>query len=166
VKKKSLVALALLLATFACFAADLPDPGLTPGAINPDVTQANIGGTVCVNGWTRTVRPPAFYTNRLKKYQIRQYGYADTDPRDYEEDHLIPLSVGGSSTDPRNLWPEPRKSEWNAERKDELEFALYMAVCHGEVSLDEARHAFAENWIDAYRRYGSLLQRYRHGSAD
>lgn len=165
-KKKPFAALALLTAAFTCFAADLPDPRLTPGAINPDVTQANIGNTVCVKGWTRTVRPPAFYTNRLKKYQIRQYAYPDTDPRDYEEDHLIPLSVGGSPTHPRNLWPEPRKSEWGAERKDELEFALYMAVCRGEVRLNEARHAFAENWIDAYRRYGSLLQRYRHGSAD
>jgi hypothetical protein len=165
-KKKLLVAPMLVLATFSCLAADLPDPALTPGAINPHVTQANIGSTVCVKGWTKTVRPPAFYTNRLKKLQIRQYGYSDTDPRDYEEDHLVPLSVGGNPTDPRNLWPEPRNSEWNADRKDELEFALYMGVCHDEVGLDEARQAFATNWIDAYRRYGSLLQRYRYGSAD
>jgi hypothetical protein len=49
---------------------------------------------------------------------------------------------------------------------DVLEFALYMALCHGEIGLDEARHAFATNWIEAYRRYGRLLQQYRHGSAD
>jgi Protein of unknown function (DUF5131) len=116
-KKKLLVAPMLVLATFSCLAADLPDPALTPGAVNPHVTQANIGSTVCVKGWTKTVRPPAFYTNRLKKLQIRQYGYSDTDPRDYEEDHLVPLSVGGNPTDPRNLWPEPRNSEWNADRK-------------------------------------------------
>ena len=156
----------LLLATCSCRAGDLPEPALTPGAINPDVTQANIGSTVCVKGWTRTVRPPAFYTNRLKRFQIRQYGYADTNPRDYEEDHLIPLSLGGNPTDARNLWPEPRKSKWNADRKDDLEFALYMAVCHGEVGLDEARHAFTANWIEAYGRYGLLLQRYRHGAVD
>jgi hypothetical protein len=119
-----------------------------------------------VKGWTKTARPAAFYTNNLKRIQIRQYGYADTDPRDYEEDHLIPLSVGGNPTDPRNLWPEPRKSEWNADRKDDLEFALYMAVCHGEISLDESRRAFATNWIESYKRYGLFLKRYRHGSAD
>lgn len=165
-KKSLLVASMLLLATINCSAADLPDPALTPGAINPDVTQANISSTVCVRGWTKTVRPPAAYTNRLKKFQIRQYGYADENPRDYEEDHLIPLSIGGNPTDPRNLWPEPRKSGWNAERKDELEFAMYMGVCHGEISLDDARRAFATNWIGAYRRSGALLQRYRYGSAD
>lgn len=135
----------LLLATCSCWAGDLPDPALTPGSINPDVTQANIDSTVCVKGWTKTVRPPPFFTNGLKRFQIRQYGYADTNPRDYEEDHLIPLSLGGNPTDVHNLWPEPRKSEWNADRKDELEFALYMAVCHGEVGLDEARRVFTAN---------------------
>ncbi len=165
-RTKSLIASILMLTAVRCLAGDLPDPALTPGAINPDVTQATIGSTVCVKGWTKTVRPPASYTNKLKKIQIRQYGYADRNPRDYEEDHLIPLSVGGNPTAPRNLWPEPRKSEWNADRKDELEFALYMGVCHGDVSLDEARRAFATNWIDAYKRYDSLLRRYRYGSVD
>src|SRR5450830_1149990 len=125
------------------FAGDLPDPRMTPGSINPDVTQENIQQTVCVKGYTKTIRPPASYTNKLKKAQIRQYGYADTNPKDYEEDHLVPLSVGGNPTDPLNLWPQPRKSEWNAEKKDQLEFALYKAVCRGEVSLSDARHAFA-----------------------
>jgi hypothetical protein len=162
---KLLVTLAVLVTSLRCLAGDLPNPRLTPGAINPDVTQANIRSTVCVRGWSKTVRPPAYYTNKLKKLQIWQYGYADTNPRDYEEDHLVPLSAGGNPTDPRNLWPEPRKSEWGAARKDELEFALYKAVCNGEVSLDEARRAFATNWIDAYRRYGHLIQRYQFKSA-
>lgn len=146
-----------------CYASDLPNPTMTPGAINPEVTQANVHITICVKGWTKTVRPPKFYTNKLKREQIRQYGYANTDPRDYEEDHLIPLSVGGNPMDPRNLWPQPRNSEWNADRKDELEFVLYMAVCRGEVSLAEAQAAFATNWIDAYRRYEPLRRKYHHG---
>jgi hypothetical protein len=165
-KGMSVVAAMLLFATFSCVAADLPDPALTPGAINPDVTQANIDTTVCVKGWTKTVRPPASYTNRLKKLQIRHLGYVDSNPRDYEEDHLIPLSLGGHPTDARNLWPQPRKSEWSAARKDELEFALYKGVCHGEVSLDDAQRAFAANWIEAYKEYRSLLQRYRRRTVD
>ncbi|MBV8598859.1 MAG: hypothetical protein JO017_08565, partial [Actinobacteria bacterium] len=36
----------------------LASPTLTPGATNPDVTQATIGSTICVRGWTATVRPP------------------------------------------------------------------------------------------------------------
>jgi hypothetical protein len=163
-KKKVFLAASLFLSAAAtCMASDLPIPSLTPGAINSDVTQENIHSTVCVKGWTKTVRPPKYYTNDLKRYQIRQYRYADTDPRDYEEDHLIPLSVGGNPTSPSNLWPQPRNSEWGADRKDELEYAISRGVCSGEVSLAEARQAFATNWIDAYRRYESLRRRYHHG---
>jgi hypothetical protein len=134
-------------------AGDLPDPRLTPGAINPDVTQENIGATVCVKGYTKTIRPPANYTNRLKKEQIRQYRYADTNPKDYEEDHLIALSIGGAPNDPRNLWPQPRNSEWGADKKDELEFVLYKMVCAGKVPLQQAQQAMASDWIAAYKRY-------------
>jgi hypothetical protein len=162
-KKKLLLVPSLFLSlALTCYASDLPNPSLTPGATNPEVTQANIHSTVCVKGWTKTVRPPKYYTNKLKRYQISQYAYSDTDSRDYEEDHLIPLSVGGNPTDPRNLWPQPRNSEWNADRKDELEFAMYMAVCHSEVTLAEAQRAFATNWIDAYRRYEDFRRKYRH----
>ena len=134
-------------------AADLPNPSLTPGAIDPSVTQANIQNTVCVKGYTKTVRPPAYFTNKLKKSQLREYGYADTDPRHYEEDHLIPLNIGGAPDNPRNLWPQPRNSEWNAERKDELEFKLYKLVCDGRVPLAEAQQEMAKDWINAYKRY-------------
>lgn len=53
-----------------------PDPSRTPGAINPDVTQTNIYETICVRGWTRTVRPPEDYTYQLKREQLRKWGYA------------------------------------------------------------------------------------------
>lgn len=136
-------------------AADPPDPRLTPGSINPDVTQESIQQTVCVKGYTKTIRPPASYTNKLKKAQIRQYGYADTNPKDYEEDHLIALSIGGNPTDPANLWPQPRKSEWGADKKDQLEFVLYKKVCAGEVSLRDAQHDMATDWISAWKKYVS-----------
>lgn len=145
--------LALLCFSSIAVAGDLPDPRLTPGAIDPAVTQGNIHQTICVKGYTNTVRPPKFYTNKLKKKQMREYGYRDTNPKDYEEDHLIPLNIGGNPTDERNLWPEPRKSEWNADKKDELEFALYKAVCAGKVSLKEAQDAYRVNWIQAYKKY-------------
>jgi hypothetical protein len=85
-----------------------PDPVRTPGAVNSEITQDDIDQTICNSQWsTRSVRPPAHYTNRLKFEQMQEYGDSDTDPRDYEEDHLIPLELGGNPTDPRNLWPEP-----------------------------------------------------------
>lgn len=145
----------LLLTGSARAQSALPDPALTPGAVNPAVTQDNIGQTICVPGWTRTVRPPARYTSALKRRQIRQYGYTDHRMRLYEEDHLIPLSLGGAPMDPRNLWPEPRQSAdgWDADRKDELEAMLPQLVCARTLSLEDAQHAIATNWIDAYRRY-------------
>ncbi|MBK4737935.1 hypothetical protein [Noviherbaspirillum pedocola] len=163
---KALCGIAALFFSAAALAGDLPDPSRTPGALNPDVTQENIHQTVCVKGWTKTVRPPAYYTNKLKKIQIREYGYADTRPSDYEEDHLVPLSVGGNPTDPNNLWPQPRNSEWGADKKDQLEFALYKAVCRGEMSLADARNAFRTNWIAAYKSYGYFLRKYSHGNGE
>ncbi|WP_230369080.1 hypothetical protein [Paludibacterium denitrificans] len=147
------IALALLLAAGFAAASDLPNPKLTPGAINPDITQSNIQQTVCVKGFTKTIRPPAYYTNKLKKAQISEYGYADTDPKHYEEDHLIALSIGGDPRDERNLWPQPRNSEWSASKKDQLEFVLYRSVCDGNASLAEAQKAMATDWIAAYKRY-------------
>jgi len=84
-----------------------PLPSLTPGAANPDVTQANIQQTICKSGWTATIRPPVSYTNNLKTEGIAAYGYSDSKLKDYEEDHFIPLEIGGNPTDPKNLWPEP-----------------------------------------------------------
>ena len=84
-----------------------PDPALTPGALNPAVTQTTIGSTICVSGWTTTVRPSSSFTTALKIKQIVQYGYSDTQTSAYEEDHLISLELGGAPADARNLWPEP-----------------------------------------------------------
>jgi len=160
------MALAVALSIANVWASDLPDPTLTPGSIDLTITQENIQSTVCVRGYTKTVRPPASYTNKLKKRQIRQYGYEDRNPKHYEEDHLIPLSIGGNPRDPRNLWPEPRKSEWNARKKDDLEFVLYRMVCRGEISLVDAQREIASNWIEAYRKYVHEAKAHKHGHVD
>jgi hypothetical protein len=111
----------------------LPDPRRTPGAVNPAVTQANIDSTICVQGWTRTVRPPERYTESLKRQQMREYGYTDHHLSDFEEDHLIPLELAGALADPRNLWPEPHVAPggWGSRRKDYLENRLHRLVCEG-----------------------------------
>src|SRR5690348_4668973 len=63
-------------------------PSLTPGVLNAAVTQATIGSTICVRGWTATVRPPTSYTSALKLRQMSTYG--ETGPSSgYQEDHLI-----------------------------------------------------------------------------
>jgi len=81
-----------------------PDHATTPGVVNPDVTQANIQQTICVRGWTATVRPPASYTNHLKQQQLAAAQATDRSPAHYEEDHFISLELGGHPHDARNLW--------------------------------------------------------------
>ena len=111
------------------------DPVRTPGVVNPDVTQATISVTVCVHGWTATVRPPVDYTNALKVKQMRAYG--ETGPLSaYQEDHLISLELGGHPTDPRNLWPEPYP---RASAVDQIENELNARVCDGSLSLRDAQ---------------------------
>jgi ComEC/Rec2-related protein len=108
---------------------------VTPGALNPDVTQENIDGTICKRGWTATIRPPESYTNALKIRQMRVYRRAGS-TSDYQEDHLISLELGGNPTDPRNLWPEPYP---RASDVDQIENQLNAQVCSGQLTLADAQ---------------------------
>ena len=132
-----------------------PDPANTPGAANPEVTPPTVTTAICVPGWARIVRPPRGLTSYLKRRQLAGLGYPDQLMRDYEEDHLIPLSLGGAPADRRNLWPEPRQAPdgWTAEQKDQLEDVLHRMVCDGTLSLYAAQHAIAEDWTAAYARF-------------
>lgn len=132
----------------------LPDKSCTPGSYNPDVTQSTINSTICVSGWTSTVRPPTSYTNPLKVQGIADYGYSDTNVSDYEEDHLVPLELGGSPRDPQNLWPEPHSGSENSYSKDSVENKLKSAVCAGTITLDSARSAIKNNWTTALQVTG------------
>jgi hypothetical protein len=131
----ALVAFALVLAQRSVVPAVVADPIRTPGVLNPDVTQATIGTTICVQGWTRSVRPPTEYTNALKLRQMRAYGETDL-PSAFQEDHLISLELGGHPTDPRNLWPEPYP---RAAHVDTIENELNAQVCDGSLTLAEAQ---------------------------
>jgi len=108
---------------------------VTPGVLNPAVTQATIESTVCRPGWTRSVRPPTSYTDALKLRQMRVY-HRPGSPSDYQEDHLISLELGGHPSDPRNLWPEPRP---RADAVDVIENQLNAEVCSRRLTLAEAR---------------------------
>jgi hypothetical protein len=133
-----------------------PDPACTPGVTDPRVSQDNIQQTICVPGYTRGVRPPGSYTDERKRQGIADYGYSDTSAADYEEDHLVALELGGSPTDPGNLWPEPRYPAGAGGRtaadKDRVENQLHTRVCAGDVSLAGARQAIATDWTTALDR--------------
>jgi len=108
---------------------------VTPGVLNPEVTQATIASTICIRGWTKTIRPSSDYTSRLKLEQLRAYGLRGR-PTEFQEDHLISLELGGHPTDPRNLWPEPYP---RASDVDRIENELNDAVCSGRLTLADAQ---------------------------
>jgi hypothetical protein len=139
----ALVALAVLVAATAlprCSGPRKPAAvraswTLTPGVLNPAVTQATLAQTACKHGWTSTVRPPVSYTNALKLRQLRQYRLRGP-PSAFQEDHLISLELGGNPTDPRNLWPEPYP---RASAVDQIENDLNHRVCAGSLTLAQAQ---------------------------
>ena len=133
----------------------LPNIKLTPGAINPAVTQATIRKTICVSGWTATVRPPVTYTNQLKYNQLHS-GYnldGDLNMKHYEEDHIVPLEVGGNPSSPLNLFPQPRNIRLSAYLKDQLENRMHQLVCSGQLTLKVAQQVFLTNWEKGYQKY-------------
>lgn len=147
--KSAAIAAAFVFLAQSVMAGDLPNQTATPGAINPTVTQDNIHQTICIQGWTKTIRPPTSYTRSLKMMQIEP----GENPADYEEDHLIPLSIGGAPRDPRNLWAQRWRGKWGAYTKDRLEIRLQRLVCSGSIPLADAQAAMAQNWIEAYQRW-------------
>jgi len=70
----AILALGLRFARLQATVLVVADPVRTPGVLNPDVTQQTIGATICVPGWTKSVRPSTDYTNALKVRQMRAYG--------------------------------------------------------------------------------------------
>src|SRR5579875_80661 len=136
----------------------LPDPTCTPGATNSNVTQSNIYSTICVSGWTSTVRPPVSYTEPLKVARIQDYKYTDTNLGDYEEDHLIPLELGGSPTSVFNLWAQSHQGAYTSYQKDSLENYLNSQVCDGKLKLVDAQQEIATDWVRYWQLYiGSIV---------
>lgn len=132
----------------------LPDPACTPGALNPDVTQATIGSTICVSGYTARVRPPTSYTSPLEVQLLAAYGQPNA-PADYELDHLISLELGGDPRDPANLWPQAYAGQPNARQKDRVETNLRTRVCRGELTLSAAQRMIATDWVSVYSAIAS-----------
>lgn len=126
----------------------LPDTA-HPGVLNPAVDQSTIGKTICVHGWTATVRPPTSVTNRLKA-TLLPTGHKLLD---YELDHRVSIEDGGAPADPANLWMMIYADRYGARVKDVLETRLAHLACKGTISIDEARWVLMGNWLVAYQQY-------------
>lgn len=143
--------LTVLLIGLAAAGGNMPDPTLTPGA----VASTNLAEVCASDG-----KPGSAYSraHRSMNEQQRQadferYGVPWSDRHDYEDDHLVPLCLGGADR-LENRWPQPRHGSWNSYEKDQLEGYTCRAVCSGQLGLGEAQRWFLTpaDWRDAYRR--------------
>ena len=158
--------------TAAAAPPTLPDHARTPGVSDDSVTEANYRTQLCRGNTGKKLhttdekRPSTTYTNKLKKQQLADWpGYSNKKLSAYEEDHLISLELGGSDSDPGNLWPQfwdtgklPYKATWGAHVKDGLEGELGRRICLADndpehLSLTAARKAISEDWVKAYNDY-------------
>jgi hypothetical protein len=113
--------------------------------LNPDVTEDSARQTICVPGYTETVRPSSTYTNGIKAKLLRESGLDESSMSEYELDHIVPLALGGHPRKLANLALQPWEGEHGAKQKDLLERRLNILVCRGAVSLHAAQACIAEN---------------------
>ena len=115
-------------------------------ALNPDVTEDSLAQTICVVGYTATIRPSTTYTNGVKAKLLKEAGLDLSHMADFELDHIIPLAVGGHPRKVSNLQLQPWQGENSATAKDGLKRRLQRMVCDGQIKLADAQHCIAENW--------------------
>jgi hypothetical protein len=119
----------------------LPDPDCSPG----DVFNATLE-EICVSGYSASVRS---VSEKTKEQVYTNYGILTRLPGEYEMDHIISLSIGGSN-DMKNLFPEPAEPKPGFHEKDKLEWKIQDLVCAGKYDLKEAQRKIASNWSSLY----------------
>jgi hypothetical protein len=123
--------------------------------VNPAVSFATRGSTICVTGWTATVRPPASYTSPLKAQQMAAEHLSGS-PSNYEEDHRLPLEgggfPGGPGLDEHNLSPEPHPA---SSTKDAAENQLKQQLCAAKdaATFTSLQVAFVSRWLAPWPNY-------------
>jgi hypothetical protein len=122
-------------------------------ALNPDVSAATIRQTICVAGYTKSVRPGSSYTNGVKRKLMGEEGLDPARKGDYELDHIVPLGLGGHPRKLSNLMLQPWDGPQGAHMKDILEARLQHLVCAGDVALADAQVCIATDWQACAARY-------------
>lgn len=135
----------------------VPDPKITPGeAASTD--EAEVCGFV--DGRSYSQRHRLSQNPATKRQVLSRYGVEWTSRALYEDDHNLPLALGGSDSI-ANRWPQPRYGAWNAGLKDALETRAWEMVCHEHyrdpktgLALEDAQALFLApaDWRVSYCR--------------
>lgn len=151
----------------------LPDPSLTPGETNSDVTQDNIADTICSKSFsTGSVRDtestPHQKAGTYDTYHVPHPRNNTGANQTCELDHLISLeNGGGDGLD--NIWPEcgPANVSLNQrwfKKKDAVENYVHNAICldvpdakfsfgpkpSKALTLNEGQAILRDNWFACY----------------
>jgi hypothetical protein len=134
------------------FAQQLPQVKLTPGATasaTKDQLCSQKFHTRDVRLVTTAMKRQVFSSYKIKCWPVVTAKAAGVQACSaYEVDHLISLELGGAN-DVKNLWPQPIAE---ARHKDVLENWLHAQVCAGALTLQDAQHRIATNWVAEYAR--------------
>jgi len=122
----------------------VPNPQLTPGAV-----RIMALGEVCgeKDDDLDPAVPEATQQVIFAEYHVPQQQRG----KDFQVDYLISPQLGGTA-EVRNLWPQPYSTMWNAQAKDMLERRLHRMVCNGTMTLEQAQHELAGDWIESYKQ--------------
>jgi type V secretory pathway adhesin AidA len=97
----------------------------------------------------------------MKQQAGMAYGVTDS-LSDYQGDHLIPLELGGATSDLANFWDQPNRQRLDdgtvvtSDQKDALENTLKSRVCAGQMTLLDAQRQIATDWYAASTAMGSI----------
>jgi hypothetical protein len=133
-------------------AAIMPDPKMTPGVIDADLTMEKLCDPSFHTGTVRNV------PESEKRAACREYGISQGCPgKGYEIDHLVSIELGGSN-DLRNLWPQPVDAPGviGFHTKDVVENRAHRAVCQGQITLLTAQLGMQGDWYAFGRRFGFI----------
>lgn len=125
-----------------------PLSAVTPGAVLAGCTLQDLR----TPGYAHQARPPASFTNAIKRRQLRSDYAAQGSSQCVEEDHLVPIGWCGDPQSGANLWPQLRERcgappEASAERKDDCEWKGQQLLKRGKLQLSDAQHGVAQDWV-------------------
>lgn len=86
---------------------------------------------VCQPHYSATVRPAWSYTNAIKRRLLKGRKSSS-----FILDHVMPIELGGSPTDPANMQLQTKSA---AHRKDVVENRLHRQLCTGKIDLPTAQ---------------------------
>lgn len=127
-----------------------------PDLLDPRVTQATIGETICKPGYADDVLPPFDDLMRKKDQLIKQRGADALSASDYALDHRLPVLLGGLPTAQANLDIRRWDGRSGQRAKERLTVFLKRCVCSGEMPLSRAQSEIVGDWPSRFPNLSSL----------